>query len=60
VTGASAKGTWVRLLNIPVEGKVVSGFEGMDVGERVQVELVNTNVELGFIDFKKVRSTGHV
>ena len=60
VTGAADKGTWVRLLHLPVEGKVVAGFEGLDVGERARVELVETNVEQGFIDFKKVRSTGHV
>jgi exoribonuclease-2 len=54
VTGASEKGTWVRLLNIPVEGKLVDGFEGLDVGERVRVQLIDTNVERGFIDFKKV------
>jgi ribonuclease R len=59
VTGASEKGTWVRLLNIPVEGKVVDGFEGLDVGERVQVQLIDTNVELGYIDFKKVGSSRH-
>ena len=52
VTGASPKGTWVRLLTIPVEGKVVEGFEGLDVGERVQVQLVHTDVEQGFIDFR--------
>jgi VacB/RNase II family 3'-5' exoribonuclease len=56
VTGASEKGTWVRLLSVPVEGKVVEGFEGMDVGERVRVQLIDTNVERGFIDFKKVYS----
>jgi VacB/RNase II family 3'-5' exoribonuclease len=60
VTGASPKGTWVRLLSIPVEGKVVSGSAGMDVGERVRVELVDTNIEMGFIDFKKVSSSGPV
>jgi exoribonuclease-2 len=59
VTGASAKGTWVRLLNIPVEGKLVQGFEGLDVGEQVRVELIHTNVEQGFIDFKKVSASGH-
>jgi exoribonuclease-2 len=51
VTGASAKGTWVRVLTPPVEGKVVQGFQGMDVGERVRVRLVATDVERGFIDF---------
>ncbi len=59
VTGASEKGTWVRLLNIPVEGKLVDGFEGLDVGERVRVQLIDTNVEQGFIDFKKVSSSTH-
>ncbi len=51
VTGASEKGTWVRILQPAVEGKVVRGFEGLDVGDRVRVELVHTDVERGFIDF---------
>ena len=54
VTGASGKGTWVRLLNIPVEGKLVHGSEGMDVGHRLHVELEFVDVERGYIDFKKV------
>ncbi len=54
VTGASSKGTWVRLLTVPIEGKLVRGFEGLDVGDRVRVELVSTSVERGYIDFKKV------
>ncbi len=57
VTGASEKGTWVRLLTIPIEGKVVQGFEGMDVGERVRVRLTSVDVQQGFIDFKKVSSS---
>ena len=51
VTGASEKGTWVRIFRPPVEGRVIHGFEGLDVGEKVTVELVHTNVERGFIDF---------
>jgi VacB/RNase II family 3'-5' exoribonuclease len=54
VTGASDKGTWVRLLSMPVEGKLVYGFAGVDVGDRLRVQLIETNVEAGFIDFKKV------
>jgi exoribonuclease R len=54
VTGASPKGTWARLLSIPIEGKVVQGYENMDVGHRVQVQLIFVDVERGFIDFKKV------
>ncbi len=53
ITGASEKGTWVRLLQIPVEGKLVSGFEGLDVGHRLRVKLVRTDVEHGYIDFRK-------
>lgn len=55
VTGASSKGTWVRISQPSIEGRVVRGFEGMDVGERVRVELVHTDVEQGFIDFAKAR-----
>jgi exoribonuclease-2 len=51
VTGASAKGTWVRVLHPPVEGRVVRGWEGLDVGDRVTVKLEHTDVERGFIDF---------
>ena len=58
VTGAADKGTWVRLLDLPVEGKLVRGFEGVDVGDRLQVQLVSTNVELGFIDFARVGAGG--
>jgi len=54
VTGASDKGTWVRLLHPPVEGRLVHGLEGTDVGHRVRVQLVHTDVERGYIDFKKV------
>jgi exoribonuclease-2 len=54
VTGASNKGTWVRILRPPVEGRLDSGFENMRVGDRLRVQLVSTDVERGFIDFKKV------
>ncbi len=54
VTGASPKGTWVRLLHPPVEGRLEKGFEGMDVGRRLSVELVRTDVERGHIDFERV------
>ncbi len=53
VTGASEKGTWVRLFHPPVEGKLIQGFEGLDVGDRVRVELIGTDVERGFIDFAR-------
>jgi len=53
VTGSSQKGTWVRIARPAVEGKLVRGFEGLDVGEAVQVELVSADVDRGFIDFAK-------
>jgi exoribonuclease-2 len=53
VTGASEKGTWVRILKLPIEGKLVQGFEGIDIGDRLRVQLIDTNVEQGYIDFKK-------
>jgi ribonuclease R len=59
VTGAAAKGTWVRLLTLPVEGKLVAGFQGIDVGDRVRVQLISVDVQQGFIDFRKIGSSKH-
>jgi hypothetical protein len=59
VTGASDKGTWARLLAIPIEGKVVRGFEGVDVSDRIHVQLIAADVEQGCIDFRKVGSSRH-
>lgn len=53
VTGASEKGTWVRVADPPVEGRLLHGFEGLEVGHRLRVKLVGTDVERGFIDFEK-------
>ena len=55
VTGASEKGTWVRVLTPPVEGKLTRGEAGAGVGDRLRVRLADLNVERGFIDF--VRSS---
>jgi VacB/RNase II family 3'-5' exoribonuclease len=54
VTGASEKGTWVRLLHPPIEGRLAGGYEGMDVGHRLRVQLISTDAERGYIDFKRV------
>lgn len=51
VTGASAKGTWVRIPSPPVEGRLVRRVSGLDVGDAVRVKLAATDVERGFIDF---------
>jgi VacB/RNase II family 3'-5' exoribonuclease len=53
VTGASDKGTWVRIRQPAAEGMLVRGFEGLDVGHHVRVELVHTDVERGFVDFAR-------
>ena len=54
VTGASAKGTWVRLLHPPIEGRLVESYDGIDVGKRIRVQLIYTDVERGYIDFKRI------
>lgn len=51
VTGASDKGTYVRTLMPPIEGRVIKGEQGLDVGDRVKVTLLNTDPQRGFIDF---------
>jgi ribonuclease R len=53
VTGASPKGTWVRIAHPAAEGKVVRGDHGLDVGDRVRVTLVDTDFERGFVDFAR-------
>jgi exoribonuclease II len=53
VTGASDKGTWVRVLRPPVEGKLMAGYKGVDVGDQIKVKLTGLNVEKGFIDFAR-------
>lgn len=53
-TGAADKGTWVRIFQPPIEGRLLYGFEGVDVGDRLKVQLVRTDVEKGYIDFKRI------
>jgi VacB/RNase II family 3'-5' exoribonuclease len=53
-TGAADKGTWVRIFHPPIEGRLLYGYEGVDVGHRLMVQLIHTDVEKGYIDFKKI------
>ena len=53
VTGASDKGTWVRIARPMAEGRVIRGFAHLDVGDTVRVKLVGTDIERGYIDFAR-------
>lgn len=54
ITGASEKGTWVKISNPPIEGKIVEGFEGLDVGDKVKVKLISVDIPRGHINFSRM------
>lgn len=54
VTGVTAKGTFVRTIDPPAEGRVVENEKGLDVGDRTRVRLVATEPTRGFIDFVRI------
>src|SRR5207253_7497719 len=51
VTGVTPKGVFVRVLHPPVEGRLMRGEHGLDVGDRLHVKLLNVDPARGFIDF---------
>ncbi|MET0625375.1 MAG: RNB domain-containing ribonuclease [Pyrinomonadaceae bacterium] len=53
VTGVKPAGTFARLFRPPADGRIMRGWRGLDVGDRVRVRLVSTNPERGFIDFAR-------
>lgn len=57
VTGNKSSGTYVRVVDPPVEGRLMRGEKGVDVGDEIEVELLSTNPKRGFIDFGRVGST---
>ena len=57
VTGKKPGGTFVRVVDPPVEGMLVRGGGGVDVGDEIEVELLSTNPRRGFIDFGRVGDT---
>ena len=58
VTGASDKGTYVRIVTPPVEGRVMRGEKGLAVGQKVNVRLIGMNPYKGQIDFERVKTRG--
>jgi exoribonuclease-2 len=51
VTGVTPKGVFARIVDPPVEGRVMRGQQGLDVGDHIHVRLLDTNPDRGFIDF---------
>jgi len=51
ITGVTDGGTFLRLFKPPVEGKIVQGEKGLDIGDKVKVKLVSVDAEQAFIDF---------
>lgn len=51
VTGVTPKGVFVRISEPPVEGRLMRGEQGVDVGDQIQVTLLSTDAQRGFIDF---------
>jgi VacB/RNase II family 3'-5' exoribonuclease len=51
VTGVTPKGVFVRIVDPPVEGRLMRGDHGVDVGDRMQVTLLGADPQRGFIDF---------
>jgi VacB/RNase II family 3'-5' exoribonuclease len=54
VTGVTSHGTFVRALQARVEGLLARGDEGLDVGDKLRVKLIRTDVQHGYIDFAKL------
>jgi exoribonuclease II len=58
ITGASGKGTYARIFDPPVEGRVVHNEAGLKVGDTVKVKLTGTDFERGWLDFVSVGHSG--
>jgi exoribonuclease-2 len=54
VTGDTPKGVFVRIFDPPVEGRLMRGQQGLDVGDRLRVTLLSTDPQRGFLDFARV------
>jgi VacB/RNase II family 3'-5' exoribonuclease len=54
VTGVTPHGTFVRVMQPHVEGLLARGQQGVDVGDKLRVKLVSTDVQRGYIDFSRM------
>ncbi len=54
VTGVTQHGTFVRIRQPQVEGLLAQGQQGVDVGDKMRVKLIRTDVQRGYIDFARV------
>ena len=54
VSGVTEHGTFVRVFQPPIEGLLAQGQQGLDVGDKLRVRLINTDVQKGYIDFARV------
>jgi exoribonuclease R len=53
VTGATDHGTFVRVLQPHLEGMLLQGHQGLDVGDRLRAKLIRTDVQKGYVDFAR-------
>ena len=51
VTGVTQKGVFARVIAPPIEGRIMRGEQGLDVGDKIRVTLLSTDPERGFVDF---------
>jgi len=53
VTGATDHGTFIRVAQPHIEGMLVQGEQGLDVGDKLRVKLIRADVQKGYIDFAR-------
>jgi len=53
VSGVTPKGVFVRVMNPPIEGRLMRGEQGVDIGDQIRVTLLSTDPQRGYIDFAR-------
>jgi exoribonuclease-2 len=54
VTGVSERATWIRIFQPAIEGRLTDQATSLLVGQKIKVQLISTDIEKGFIDFKQI------